>query len=149
MGAITVVTMVAFIYWEQHVNPEEMFQFLMRPPASAVVFPEPPEAVIEVRNDSASAIDRVEFTAAIIAAKKREEKMGVFHNNCRGVISPTLFATHRALGFFSVTFCSAFVLAVGTGLGNSMPLTTKLNEIENGFDVIPFVCVLVSDGRFY
>lgn len=99
-------------------NPELMFEFLLQLPGAAVAFPEPPQAVLEVRHDEkASPLDeRAEYTAAIVATKKREEKLGLFRNNGRGVISPTLLSLPRALGFLGVAFCSAFVLAVGLGL---------------------------------
>lgn len=120
LGALAFLMMAGFIAWEQYVNPEPMFELLMPPPPAAVVFPIPPEAVIEVRHDAfeaASPIEKnVEFTAAKIATKKREEKLGLFKNNGRGVISPTLFGSHRVLGYLGVAFCSAFVLAVGNGL---------------------------------
>lgn len=127
--------MVGFICWEQFVNPEPMFEFLMKPPAVAVVFPEPPIAVIEVRHESESSdIDHVEFTAAALEVKKREEKLGLFRNNCRGFISPLLFGTYRELGFLGVAFLSAFVFAVGTQL-ESGPGPTDMST-----DGIPYVC---------
>lgn len=113
MGGFVFLSMVAFICWEQYLNPETMFQFLIRPPSAAIVFPVEPEEVIVVKNGSSLSLDHMtEATAARIEAKTREQKLGLFKHHCKGVISPTLFGTHCAMGLLGVSFSSTLVLAV-------------------------------------